>query len=290
MASNRAIAARSLAHVLGALLAALLLAGIAATLAREAAAQNAAESSTAASAAAATDAAAPSVAEPAPAKFIATDSLFHIVLQGGWLMIPLIASSFLLTVFTLERLVALRGGRVIPRPFVKQFLHEIKSGEINRDEALEACLENDSPVAKVFAHAVRKWGKPAVEVEQAILDGGERVCNDLRKYLRVINGISTVSPLLGLLGTVTGMIAAFNNIASSQAMGRPELLAAGISEALITTAAGLSVAIPAMIFYMFFVGRVDQLIVEIDALGQELVHLISAEAGAKSRTIRKEAA
>jgi biopolymer transport protein ExbB len=130
----------------------------------------------------------------------------------------------------------------------------------------------------VFAAAVRKWGKPAVEVEQAIIDAGERVTNDLRRYLRIINGVSTVGPLFGLLGTVTGMIAAFNTIATVAAMGHPELLAAGISEALLTTAFGLFIAIPALIIYLYFVGRVDAHIIEIDALGQQVVEIISAEA------------
>jgi biopolymer transport protein ExbB len=99
--------------------------------------------------------------------------------------------------------------------------------------------------------------------------------------LRALNGISTVSPLLGLLGTVFGMIQSFNTIAAADAMGRAELLAGGISVALLTTAAGLTVAIPALIAYLFFVGRVDALIMEIDALGQELVEIISAEAQAE---------
>ena len=116
-----------------------------------------------------------------------------------------------------------------------------------------------------------------MEVEQAIIDAGERANNGLRRYLRILNGVATVSPLLGLLGTVVGMIRAFNAIATSDAMGRPELLASGISQALLTTAAGLTVAIPALICYMFFVSRVDRLIIDIDALGQELVQMISAE-------------
>ena len=132
-------------------------------------------------------------------------------------------------------------------------------------------------MAEVFAGAVRKWGRPAVEVEQAILDAGERATNSLRRYLRVFNGIATISPLLGLLGTVVGMIRSFNAIAVSDAMGRPQMLAEGISQALLTTAAGLTVAIPALICYMYFVSRVDRLIMDIDALGQQLVHTISAE-------------
>jgi biopolymer transport protein ExbB len=123
-------------------------------------------------------------------------------------------------------------------------------------------------------------------VEQAVLDEGERISNVLRRYLRVLNGVSTVSPLLGLLGTVWGMIQAFNVIATSPAMGRAEMLAGGISVALITTAAGLLVAIPAMIFYLYFVGRVDSLVMEIDQHAQELVNLISFEALEERTTAR----
>ena len=166
---------------------------------------------------------------------------------------------------------------MIPGPFVKRFLHQLGDGQLDRDSALALCNENGSAAAQVFAGAVRKWGKPAVEVEQAVLDAGERAANGLRKYVRVFNAVSTISPLLGLLGTVFGMIKAFNDISTSSAMGRPELLAGGISEALITTAAGLTIAIPALVCYLYFLSRVDQLITELDALGQDVVTRISAE-------------
>jgi biopolymer transport protein ExbB len=162
--------------------------------------------------------------------------------------------------------------------FVERFLLQLREGALDRNDALARCDEHSCHIARVFAAAVRKWGKPAVEVEQAVLDEGERTANVLRRYLRVMNGVSTVSPLLGLLGTVWGMMQAFNVISVSPAMGRAELLAGGISVALITTAAGLFVAIPAMILYLYFVGKVDSLIMEIDDYGQELVSLISFEA------------
>jgi biopolymer transport protein ExbB len=132
----------------------------------------------------------------------------------------------------------------------------------------------------MFASGVRKWGRPSVEVEQAILDSGERICGELRKYVRMMNGISTVTPLLGLLGTVFGMIQAFDAIAAFdpvQGDSKP-LVAAGISQALITTAAGLVVAIPALIAYLYFVGLVDRRIAELDELGMDVVHCVSAEA------------
>lgn len=207
---------------------------------------------------------------------IPTKDLLDIIREGGYLMYPIGLCSLILVAFVFERTLSLRRGRIIPRPFVTRFLEQMREGALDRQTALDLCKENGSPVADVFAGAVRKWGRPGVEVEQAIIDAGERVTNGLRRYLRVINGVATVSPLLGLLGTVLGMIRAFNSIATANAMGA-ELVAKGISEALLTTAAGLSVAIPALIFYLFFISRVDRLIIQIDALGQELVALISAE-------------
>jgi len=218
------------------------------------------------------------VAPVAAENLIPTRSLWDMVWAGGPLLIPIMVCSFVMVLVVFERTVSLRRGRVLPKPFVKRMLLQLRENQIDRKEALARCEENSSHISRVFAAALRKWGRPAVEVEQAILDEGERVSNLLRRYLRVINGVATVSPLMGLLGTVWGMMAAFNAIATTDAMGRPELLAGGISQALLTTAAGLFVAIPALILYLFFVGRVDKLVMDIDARGQELVNLISAEA------------
>jgi biopolymer transport protein ExbB len=204
-------------------------------------------------------------------------NLLQVLRDGGLLMIPIGICSVILLVFVFERSVSLRRGRVIPRPFVKRFLQQLRDGQLGPESALELCDKNRSPVAEVFAAAIRKWGRPAVEVEQAIIDAGERVTNELRKYLRVINGVATITPLLGLLGTVLGMIQTFNTIAVGDAMGRPELLAGGIGQALLTTAGGMCVAIPSLIAYLYFAGRVDRLVTEIDGLGQRIVDLIAAD-------------
>ena len=209
---------------------------------------------------------------------IPTTSLWEALVAGGPLVLPIVVCSFVLCLVTFERLIALRRSRVVPKLFVERFLLRISEGAVDRAEALDLCDENPSLVAGVFNAAVRKWGKPAVEVEQAVLDEGERSANSMRRFLRVINCIASVCPLFGLLGTVWGMIIAFNEIAGSGAMGKPEMLAAGIGTALMSTAAGLCVAIPALILYLFFVGRVDMLVMEIDRRGQDLVNLISAEA------------
>lgn len=208
---------------------------------------------------------------------IQTKSLLAVIRDGGLLMIPIGICSFVVVVFIFERTISLRMGRVIPRPFVKRFLEQLRDGQLSRDEAIKLCEENYSPVAQVFGAAVRKWGRPSVEIEQAVLDSGERVTSDLRRYVRVFNGVQTISPMMGLLGTVLGMIQNFNAIVQMGAMGRPELLAAGIAQALLTTAAGLFVAIPALIAYLYFISRVDRLVMLIDGLGQQVVELIAAE-------------
>ena len=214
---------------------------------------------------------------------------------GVW-AIPFAISSIMLLWFTIDRLVVLRRGRVIPMAFVQRFLRLVESHELDQDEALEVCLQNPSPIANIFAHAVRKWGKPSVEVEQAILDGGERQVGDLRRNLRVIHGIHTITPMIGLLGTVWGMLESFSLIASAGAMGRIDQLAAGIALAFVNTFAGLFLAIPALISYVYFSGRVDSLTMEMDDLSQRLVHSISAEGLAthlgsskKSNTVKQEA-
>jgi biopolymer transport protein ExbB len=217
-----------------------------------------------------------------------TKSMLSVFHDGGPLMYPIGLCSFVLTVFIFERLVALRRGRVIPRPFVKRMLEQLREGQLDREKALKLCAENRSPVAQVFAAAFKKWGRTSVEVEQAILDAGERVNNQLRRHLRLMSGISQVTPLLGLLGTVLGMIVSFNGLAASAGGGNQrELLATGIAQALLATAGGMLVAIPALLAYMFFVGRVDQLITDIDAHGQQIVELISADALAESRAAKR---
>lgn len=220
---------------------------------------------------------------------IPTQNLVSIIQRGGLAMFPLIACSFLLVTVFFERLIMLRWGRIIPRPFVKRFLSQVRDGTLEPAQALLVCEENGSPVATVFAAAVKKWGRPHVEVEQAVLDSGERVVNHLRRNLRVFNGIATVSPLLGLLGTVFGMIRTFNAIATTGAMGRADQLAHGISEALIATASGLTIAIPALVLYLYFTGRVDAIVIELDELGQQLADIIAGDSMERTPARRRAA-
>jgi biopolymer transport protein ExbB len=204
-------------------------------------------------------------------------SLLQVFHDGGILMYPIALCSFVMMAFFFERFIALRPGRVIPRPFIKRLIEQLEQQQIDRDEALELCSRNPSPMSQIASAALKRYGRPAVEVEQMVLDAGERVTNQLRRYLRIFSAISNVSPLLGLLGTVLGMIEAFNAISGGNGIGRPDVLAGGISTALLTTAAGLVVAIPAYLAYMYFVGRTDRLVMEMDQYAQKVVDAVCSE-------------
>ena len=210
-----------------------------------------------------------------------------IMKQLGWMgwvfLVPFVGATLISLWYSVERIVVLKRKRVIPKPFVERFLEHLRQGKLDRSSSLKLCEQSDSPIAAVFAHGVRKWGKSSVEVEQAIIDGGERQVSELRVHLRVLNGVATVTPLLGLLGTVLGMIQAFNDVATAGSLGKTEQLAVGISLALLTTACGLMIAIPTLIMYMYLSGRVDALVMEMDYLAQSVVQMISAEALSERR-------
>jgi biopolymer transport protein ExbB len=215
------------------------------------------------------------------------------IAQGGWLMIPLCVCSLIVLSLSMERLIALRRGRVIPRPFVRRFTECVEDGQLSYEEANEICEEFDAPVAEVFRAAVRRWGRPMLEIEQAVLDAGDRVGDELRRFLRVFHAISNVAPLIGLLGTVLGMIDAFEMLGTAGSVGQPELLAPAISVALFTTAGGLFVAIPAYLAYMYFSSKSDRYLAEIDKLCTKVIDSISAEgleAGGAANRRKKRAA
>nr|WP_315861484.1 MotA/TolQ/ExbB proton channel family protein [Stieleria tagensis] len=227
------------------------------------------------------------------ASWLQTPAIVRKVMTGGWLMLPLAVCSLLVFTLSLERLIALRRGRVIPRPFVRRFTECVEDGVLSYDEATELCKEFDCPVSEVFRAALRRWGRPMFEIEQAVMDAGDRVSDGLKKYLRVFHAISNVAPLMGLLGTVIGMIQAFEVISDQQSIGRPEMLASGISTALMTTAGGLTVAIPAYLAYMYFSSKSDRYLGEIEKLCQKVIDCISAEGlenAGTARTKKRKAA
>jgi biopolymer transport protein ExbB len=180
--------------------------------------------------------------------------------------------------YALERLVALRRERVIPRDFVNRFLERLASGKLDRDRAAELCRANDSAVARVFAMAVSYWGQPATTIRQAIGYDAAGELSDLKRNVRVLNGTATLAPLLGLLGTVIGMIQSFDALGGRVGPNKGELLAQGISLALVTTALGLAIAVVSVAAYYFLLNKVDVLVRDLDEHARQVIDLVSAEA------------
>lgn len=188
--------------------------------------------------------------------------LFGMFQRGGIVMWPILLCSIVALGFILERAVGLRASVIFPRKLFDNARSLIGEGKV--DEAAEACAGNSSSFGRLLHACLSRAGAPGYQMEAALEETGSRVLYDLRKNARPLGIIADVSPLLGLMGTVLGMIKAFEVVARTGALGRAELLAEGIAEALLTTAFGLSVAVPAMIFYHFFRGRADGLLREME--------------------------
>jgi biopolymer transport protein ExbB len=214
----------------------------------------------------------PADAAPGPAPLAGIESVWDFIVKGGPVMIPIGLCSLVALAVIVERFISLRRRRVIPPSFVPGLRAVLRNGAADRDAALEYCRRNPSPVSRVLAAGIRRLGDPIDLLERHVQDAGEREVMKLRWSVRVLSVIAALAPLLGLLGTITGMITAFQTVAASaDALGRTELLARGIYEAMITTAAGLIVAIPAMIFYHWIAARIDRLVMDIDHLTVEFV-------------------
>ncbi|MFO0960376.1 MAG: MotA/TolQ/ExbB proton channel family protein [Isosphaeraceae bacterium] len=181
--------------------------------------------------------------------------------------------------FALERLVALRRSRVIPRDFVDRFLDRLSGGKLDRDRALELCRADDSPMARVFAVVVGNWGQPPAQIRQAAAHETAVEVLDLRKNIRVLNATATLAPLLGLLGTVIGMIEAFEALGGAAQAGvtKGERLAHGISLALMATAAGLAIAIVSVAVYYFLLNKVDGLVRDMDDNARKAIDLVAID-------------
>jgi biopolymer transport protein ExbB len=179
--------------------------------------------------------------------------------------------------YVLERLAALRRERVVPREFVDRFLERLSTGKLDRERALELCRAHDSPAARIFALVINTWGQPGLVIRQTVSHdaGGEVV--ELKRNLRVLSAMATLGPLVGLLGTVFGIIQSFDALGGRVGPARGEALAHGISLALVATFFGLAIAIVAVAFYYFFLNRVDILMRELDDRTRQVIDLVSSE-------------
>jgi len=187
--------------------------------------------------------------------------MLEIVQAGGWLMLPIIACSVVAVAIVLERLWTLQEKRVLPALVANQVWEWVQHNQIDAQQVQQ--VHQSSPFGQVLAAGISYRHAPRDVLKEAVEDAGRHAVHGLERYLNTLGTIAAISPLLGLLGTVSGMIRSFTAI-TTEGVGNPAVLAGGISEALITTAAGLTVAIPALIAYRYLRGRVDGLVVQIE--------------------------
>ena len=183
-------------------------------------------------------------------------SLYQIIVSGGPLMIPIGLCSVIALAYAVERWLRLAPGRLGTNGFERELLGAIEHGGAER--GLAYCREHPTALARVMQPALARVGAPFLEREKLVEDAGQREVRHMSANLRPLIVVYMIAPLLGLLGTVWGIIIAFSTIALGGGLGRPELLANGISQALVTTAAGLVVAIPTQAAYHYLRGRIDR--------------------------------
>lgn len=200
--------------------------------------------------------------------------MLEIVIAGGWVMLPLILCSIAATGIVVERFMALRQERIAPRNLLSQIWQLHQAGHLDA-QRIQA-IRGSSPLGRVLAAGLANMEHSREVMKESIEDAGRHVVAELERFLNMLATIASVSPLLGLLGTVLGMIKMFTGI-SGAGIGSPGVVAGGIAEALITTAAGLIIAIPALMFYRYLRGRVDGLVLQMEADALRLVELIHGE-------------
>ena len=200
--------------------------------------------------------------------------MFELVQAGGWIMWPIIACSVAAMAIIGERLWTLQEKNVLPEKLVAMIWQMHKEGKLTPAQIIS--IRDSSPLGRTLAAGLVNMNHSREVMKESIEDAGRQVVHQLERYLNTLGTIAAISPLLGLLGTVIGMIKVFSAITSA-GVGNPAVLAGGISEALITTAAGLSVAIPALIFHRYLSGKVDQLVVAMEEEALKMVEVMHGE-------------
>ena len=196
--------------------------------------------------------------------------MLELVKSGGWLMVPILLCSVATMAIIVERLWSLQRERIVPDGLAARAWEWARTGDLS-EERIQA-LRAGSPLGRILAAVLASRHLDRELMKEYIEEIGRHVAHELERYLNALGTIAAIAPLLGLLGTVIGMIKVFAVI-TAQGVGEPRVLAGGISEALITTAAGLTVAIPSLLFHRVLRGRVDALVVTME---QEALKLVGA--------------
>jgi biopolymer transport protein ExbB len=198
--------------------------------------------------------------------------MLEVIMKGGIVMYFILLLSLIAVVIIIERLLYFRHIRVDEESLIRRLKATLEKG--HHDEAMAICEQHPSPITNLMRIGIEYRNQPKQAIRDAILDAASLETPKLERSLSALGTIATLAPLLGLLGTVTGNIRAFGVLGQFGAVGDPGLLARGIAEALITTAAGIIVAIPAIIFYNYLVTKVNHIILRLENRVNELVLLL----------------
>lgn len=199
--------------------------------------------------------------------------MFEIVKAAGWPIWPLLLASIIAVALIIERLAALRRVRIVPPGLLQRAVGEFRRGGDN--SKLLDDLERHSPLGRVLAAGLRNVGNSREVMKESIEEAGAAVAHDLNRYLTTLGTIASISPLMGLFGTVVGMIEIFGSQAPGT--GNPQQLAHGISIALYNTGFGIFIAIPCMIFWRHFRALVDSFVVEMEQQAVRLVEIMHGD-------------
>ena len=200
--------------------------------------------------------------------------MLELIKAGGWLMVPILLCSVASMAIIAERFWTLQSKRIAPDNLVLTVWQLANRGEL--DDRRVKALQAESALGRILAAGLSTRNASREIMKEQIEDVGRHVVHELERYLNTLGTIASITPLLGLLGTVIGMIKVFAVI-TTQGVGDPGVLAGGISEALITTAAGLTVAIPSLMFYRYFRGRIDEFVVTMEQEALKLVEALHGE-------------
>jgi biopolymer transport protein ExbB len=202
-------------------------------------------------------------------------TVWELVKSGGWMMLPIILSSIAAVAIVIERLWTLRASRITPPHLLGQVWRWIKDKQLTSDKLRE--LRADSPLGEILAAGLANSRHGREIMKECIEEAAARVIHELERYLSALGTIAAMAPLLGLLGTVLGMIDIFGSFVNSGMTTNAAILAGGISKALICTASGLMVGIPAIFFHRFLQSRVDELVVGMEQEAIKLVEVVQGD-------------
>lgn len=201
--------------------------------------------------------------------------MLQLLMKGGYLMVPLLLSSILALAIIIEKFISLRLVENRSKRFIDKTRTIVNGNQGNKAERILAlCEMTSSPLSRILRTGIEKRDRQRQEIKETLQDAGSLEIPYLEKHLKILGTIVTVAPLIGLLGTVVGMIRSFNVIAV-QGVGQPGALAGGIAEALLTTAVGLTIAIPTLVFYNYFMNRTDKVVRQFEKVSSEFIDFLT---------------